>query len=170
MHDNARPLERMVHPGSGRRKPPVFNKGRQLDDRAFEEVRQLLGDRPLRRDLLIEHLHLVQDHFGCLSGRTSRRWARTWELAMAEVSRSPRSTPISTCSRGTSAPPSALTVGVCEALSFGGGDASDETLPSGRPRVRVIRAPCIGRCEQAPAAMVGQRASRPATLEAASRT
>jgi len=51
-------------PGSGRRKPPRTPKGRQVDPRALEEVRALLGERPRRPDLLIEHLHLIQDRYG----------------------------------------------------------------------------------------------------------
>jgi formate dehydrogenase len=57
------------HPGSGRRKASAFPKGRQVDVRALTEVRELLGSRPRERDLLIEHLHLLQDRFGHLSAR-----------------------------------------------------------------------------------------------------
>src|SRR5688572_26104329 len=85
VHESARPLDRMIHPGSGRRKPPVFNKGRQLDDRAVEEVQKLLGDRPRQRDLLIEYLHLIQDHFGCLYARHLHALAEQLRLPMAEV-------------------------------------------------------------------------------------
>ena len=54
-------------PAAGRRRPGRTPKGRQVDPRALEEVRSLLGSRPRRRDLLIEHLHLIQDHRGHLS-------------------------------------------------------------------------------------------------------
>src|SRR5579883_1794281 len=55
------------HPGSGRRGTGFFPKGRQVDPVALDEVRALLGDRPRRRDLLIEHLHLIQDKYHALS-------------------------------------------------------------------------------------------------------
>ncbi len=59
-----------------RRKPPRTPKGRQVDPAALEDVRALLTDRPRRRDLLIEHLHLIQDHYGYLVRRASRRARR----------------------------------------------------------------------------------------------
>ena len=61
--------DRRIHPGSGRRRGPTTPKGRQVDPAALAEVQALLGDRERRRDLLIEHLHLLQDHFGCLHAR-----------------------------------------------------------------------------------------------------
>ena len=61
--------DRNIHPGSGRRKTREFPKGRQVDLHSLEEVRSLLGDRSRQPDLLIEHLHLLQDRFGCLHAR-----------------------------------------------------------------------------------------------------
>src|SRR5438270_576044 len=61
--------DRRIHPGSGRRRGPDQPKGRQVDPTALAEVQELLGERERRRDLLIEHLHLLQDHFGCLHAR-----------------------------------------------------------------------------------------------------
>ena len=85
-------------PGSGRRnRPRRTPKGRQVDPQALDEVRALLGDRPRRRDLLIEHLHLIQDEYGYISGRASRRARRRDEAARRPRStRSRPSTPIST--------------------------------------------------------------------------
>src|SRR3546814_976832 len=80
-----RPFERQIHPGSGRRKAPKTPKGRQLDFEASEEVKALLGDRPRRPDLLIEHLHLIQDRYGHLAARHLRALAEEMNLPMAAV-------------------------------------------------------------------------------------
>ena len=73
------------HPGSGRRKARYTEKGRQVDPAAREQIRDLLGDEPRRPDLLIEHLHKIQDHFGCLAARHLAALAAEMRLAMAEV-------------------------------------------------------------------------------------
>lgn len=70
---------------SGRGKGRVTPKGRQLDDQAWEEVKALLGDRPRRRDLLIEFLHLIQDKYRCLSAAHLRALAEEMRLSQAEV-------------------------------------------------------------------------------------
>ncbi|HEY5598249.1 MAG TPA: NAD(P)H-dependent oxidoreductase subunit E, partial [Kiloniellales bacterium] len=80
-----RPLERAIHPGSGRRRAAPFPKGRQLDPAARKEVRALLGDGPRRRDLLIEYLHLIQDRYHALSVRHLQALAAETNLPMAEV-------------------------------------------------------------------------------------
>jgi len=80
-----RPFERQIHPGSGRRKALKTPKGRQLDPQAQADVQGLLGDRPRRSDLLIEHLHLIQDSFGHLSARHLRALADEMKLPMAAV-------------------------------------------------------------------------------------
>src|SRR5437763_15066363 len=72
-------------PGSGRRRPPKTPKGRQGDPRSLDEVRALLGERPRRRDLLIEHLHLIQDRYGQLSAAHLAALANEMRLALAEV-------------------------------------------------------------------------------------
>ncbi|MBT7504897.1 MAG: NADH-quinone oxidoreductase subunit F, partial [Rhodospirillales bacterium] len=76
---------RKIHPGSGRRKAPIYNKGRQVDPQASEDIQILLGDRPRRRDLLIEHLHLIQDKFGHLSAQHLAALAAEMGISMAEV-------------------------------------------------------------------------------------
>src|SRR3546814_17169971 len=80
-----RPFERQIHPGSGRRKAPKTPKGRQLDFEASEEVKALLGDRPRRPDLLIEHLPLIQDSYGHLAARHLPALAEEMNLPMAAV-------------------------------------------------------------------------------------
>src|ERR1700730_6741797 len=72
--------------GLGRRtRPRKTPKGRQVDPAALDEVRALLGERERRRDLLIEHLHLLQDHFGCLYARHLAALAEEMRLALVEV-------------------------------------------------------------------------------------
>ena len=77
--------DRRIHPGSGRRRGPTAPKGRQVDPAALAEVQSLLGDRERRRDLLIEHLHLLQDQFGCLHARHLVALAEEMRLALAEI-------------------------------------------------------------------------------------
>jgi len=77
--------DRRIHPGSGRRRGGNEPKGRQVDPAALSEVQALLGERERRRDLLIEHLHLLQDHFGCLHARHLAALAEEMRLALVEV-------------------------------------------------------------------------------------
>ncbi|MGH6948436.1 MAG: NADH-quinone oxidoreductase subunit F, partial [Kiloniellales bacterium] len=77
--------KRSIHPGAGRRKAPFFPKGRRLEPEAREEVRALLGERPRGRDLLIEHLHLIQDRYGHLAAGHLQALAEEMRLPMAEV-------------------------------------------------------------------------------------
>ena len=77
--------ERRNHPGSGRRKAPIYNKGRTLDQTALDEVMAVLGERPRNRDLLIEFLHLIQDRYSCLSADHLQALAQEMRLPMAEV-------------------------------------------------------------------------------------
>ena len=141
--------------GRGRATP----KGRQYEDAALAEVRALLGDRPRRRDLLIEHLHLIQDAHGHLSARHLRALAEEMRLSMAEVWE------VATfydhfdpCREDDPVPP-ALTIRVCDSLSceLAGSEALMAALEEGvdPAAVRVLRAPCMGRCDVAPVAEVG---------------
>jgi len=134
-------------------------KGRQVDPTARDEVRALLRDDPRRRDLLIEYLHRVQDLYGHLSARHLVALADEMKLAMTEVYE------VATfyhhfdvVKQGEAAPP-AITVRVCDSISCEMAGANDllAKLPAilGKD-VRVLHAPCIGRCEAAPAAVVGQ--------------
>src|SRR5256885_15578821 len=72
-------------PASGRRRPPRTPKGRQVEPQALAEVCALLGERPRRRDLLIEHLHLIQDRYGHLSAANLTALAQEMKLALTEV-------------------------------------------------------------------------------------
>jgi len=144
-------------------------KGRMVDPVAAEEVRRLLGTASLARDQLIEHLHRLQDHFGHLSARHLAALAREMSLAQTEVYEvASFYHHFDLVKEGGSAPP-ALTVRVCDSLSCemaGAGDLLHRLPKILGPNVRVIAAPCIGRCEQAPAVAVGQHPVAQATCEA----
>lgn len=143
-------------------------KGRQLDPHALMQVRQLLGTASRQRDLLIEHLHRIQDHFGHLSVAHLTALAQEMHLAQTEVYEVASFYHHFDVVREGQATPAALTVRICDGLSCEIAGAADllATLPAlTGSEVRVISAPCIGRCEQAPAAMVGQNALPYATCE-----
>ena len=124
-------------------------------------MRVLLGDEPRRPDLLIEHLHKLQDSFGCLSAAHLAALAQEMRLAQTEVYEvASFYHHFDIVKEGEAAPP-ALTVRVCDSLSceLAGARELLAKLPAllGQ-EVRVIAAPCVGRCEQAPVAVVGQNA------------
>lgn len=151
--------------GRGARPHP---KGRQVDGVALNEVRELLGTRPRRRDLLIEHLHLVQDRHGCLSAAHLAALADEMGLAMAEVYEVATFYAHFDVVKEGSPPPPGLTVRVCDSLSceLMGAQALLSALTERHaPEVRVVRAPCMGRCEQAPVAQVGRHHVGQATPE-----
>jgi formate dehydrogenase len=138
-------------------------KGRQVDAASLDEVRALLGPRPEdghARDLLIEHLHRLNDHWHGLQPRHLAALAQEMNLPMAEVFEVASFYHHFEILKDGEAGP-ALTVRVCDGLPCEMAGARDllQRLPALLgPQVRVIPAPCIGRCEQAPAAQVGQRA------------
>ena len=141
--------------GKGRKTP----KGRQVDDEALAEVRALLGDRPRRRDLLIEHLHLIQDANGHLSAAHLRALAEEMRLAQAEVYEVATFYAHFDVVKESETPPPALTIRVCDSLSceLAGAEALQAALEDGMDpaRVRVVRAPCMGRCDTAPVLEIG---------------
>ena len=134
-------------------------RGRKPGAQAREEVRALLGDASRQRDLLIEHLHKLQDHFGHLSAPHLAALADEMRLAQSEVYEVASFYHHFDIVKEGDEAPQALTVRVCDGLSceLAGAQQLLAKLPAllGR-EVRVIPAPCIGRCEQAPAAVVGQ--------------
>jgi formate dehydrogenase len=155
-------------PVSKIRRPRRTPKGRQVDPAAREEVARLLEGAPLDREYLIENLHRIQDRHGHLSAAHLAALAEAMKLAQAEVYE------VATfyhhfdvVKEGETAPPQ-LTVRVCETLScaMAGAEKLLEKLPAlVGPNVRVIAAPCIGRCAEAPAVCVGQNAFGHATVE-----
>ena len=143
-------------------------KGRTVDPRAQDEVRALLGAAPRRRDLLIEFLHRVQDAHGHLSAAHLAALAQEMRLSMAEVYEVATFYHHFAVVKEGDAPPPPVTVRVCETLSCQMAGADAVLAAAAKrcgPGVRVIGAPCIGRCEHAPAAVVGQRPVDHATVE-----
>jgi formate dehydrogenase len=169
-----RPLERMIHPGSGRRRTPPQPKGRQPDPQTTDEVRDLLGDRPREHDLLIEHLHLLQDTHGCLHARHLQALAEEMRLPMAAVYEVASFYAHFDIVMDGEPAPAPLTIRVCDSITCEMNGAREilEKLPQAvGERVRVVRAPCMGRCAEAPVAEVGHgfvdRADIPKLVEAA---
>ena len=159
--------DRRIHPGSGRRRGPDHPKGRQVDPAALADVQALLGDCERRRDLLIEHLHLLQDHFGCLHSRHLAALAEEMRLALVEVYEVASFYAHFDIVMEGEAPPPAITVRVCDSLSCElAGSAQLLTgleirLGDG---VRVVRAPCMGGCHRAPVVAIGHALHESATI------
>src|SRR5580704_8664015 len=154
--------------GGGQGRVRSTPKGRQVDPQSREEVAAVLGASPRRRDLLIEHLHKIQDRFACLSARHLVALADEMKMAMAEVYE------VATfyhhfdvVKEGETRPP-VMTVRVCDSIACE--LAGSENLLARLPAllgsgVRVLLAPCVGRCETAPVAVVGQNPIPQATAE-----
>src|SRR6266571_8913658 len=154
--------------GAGRKRPQKTPKGRQLDMQAVAEVSALLGDRPRRRDLLIEHLHLIQDKYGHLSAAHLAALAAEMKLAQTEVYEVATFYAHFDVVKEDETPPPALTVRVCDSLScaMAGSEKLVRTLPNRLgPDVRVVRAPCMGACDRAPVCAVGHVQVTGATAE-----
>ncbi|MCH9020060.1 MAG: NAD(P)H-dependent oxidoreductase subunit E [Proteobacteria bacterium] len=153
-------VHRYRHPGSSKRTARVTNRGRQVDDTARAEVRALLGDRPRDRDLLIEHLHLIQDRYRHISAAHLAALAEEMRIPMAEAYEVATFYAHFDVVKEGETPPPPLTVRVCDSLTceMMGAKALLDELP-GRlgAKVRVVRAPCMGRCHSAPVAEVGHR-------------
>jgi len=141
--------------GKGRHHP----KGRQIEDPALKEVRRLLGDRPRRRDHLIEFLHLIQDAHGHLSAAHLAALAEEMRLAQTEVYEVATFYAHFDVVKEGETPPPALTIRVCDSLSceLAGAQSLKAALESGcDPKaVRIVRAPCMGRCDAAPVLEIG---------------
>ena len=151
--------------GKGRHTP----KGRQVEDQAWDEVRALLGDSPRRRDLLIEFLHLIQDEYGHLSAAHLRALAEEMRMAQAEVYEVATFYAHFDVVREGEVPPPALTIRVCDSLSceLAGAQQLKQALEDGLDpsEVRVLRAPCMGRCDTAPVLEIGHNHIDHATPE-----
>ena len=142
-------------PGKGRKTP----KGRQVSDTAITEVHLLLGDRPRERHLLIEFLHLIQDRYGHLSLAHMAALAEELRLSQTEVYEVATFYAHFDVVHEDETPPPALTIRVCDSLAceLAGADALNEALQDGLDpaEVRVLRAPCMGRCDTAPVLEIG---------------
>jgi formate dehydrogenase len=152
-----------------KRKSRGHPKGRPRDLQALAEMRALLGDAPRRRDLLVEFLHRVQDRYGHISAAHVVALAEELRLAQTEVYEVATFYHHFDVVKEGETPPPALTVRVCETLScqMAGAEALMAACAAANwPDVRVIGAPCIGRCERAPAAVVGRNPVDRATVSA----
>src|SRR5262245_4525496 len=149
---------RAIHPGSGRRKAAPFPRGRVLKDAEVAAVRAILGERPRERALLIEYLHLIQDKEGCLPEGQLHALAEELKIPMAEVYEVATFYAHFDVVAESEPRPPKVTIRVCDSLSCmlaGAERLLAEMEASNLTGVRVVRAPCIGSCDTAPAAEVG---------------
>jgi formate dehydrogenase beta subunit len=152
--------ERAIHPGAGRRKATPYPRGRVLKENEVAAVRTILGEAPRERALLIEYLHLIQDSEGCLREGHLHALAEELRIPMAEVYEVATFYAHFDVVGEGEEPPPAVTIRVCDSLScmLAGAERLLTELQSQRlPDIRVLRAPCIGSCDTAPAAEVGHR-------------
>src|SRR5438876_10108219 len=144
-------------------------RGRRVDEGALADVQRLLGAQSREPDMLIEHLHKIQDSFGCLSAAHLAALAQEMRLAQTEVYEVATFYHHFDVVKEGESPPAALTVRVCDGLACemaGARGLLAQLAALLGKDVRVIAAPCIGRCEQAPAAVVGQNPVPRATCDA----
>jgi formate dehydrogenase len=152
----------------GSRRARATPKGRPVDPEALGEVQALLGDEPRSRDHMIEHLHKIQDRYGCLSAAHLVALARELRLAPTEVYEVATFYHHFDVMKEGDAAPAKLTVRVCDSIACelaGAGELLNSLRQSLGADVRVITAPCVGRCEQAPVAVVGQNPVARANVE-----
>src|SRR6202011_5206780 len=158
MSHDVQQVRSFEHPGEGRKRAKSTPKGRQIDPKAAEQIALLLGDRPRRRDLLIEHLHLIQDKYHQISAAHLAALAYEMKLSFAEEFET--STFYFHFDVGKEVEPdiAPLTIRVCDSLTcamLGAEKLLHELQNTAGPGIRVVRAPCVGRCDTAPAAEVG---------------
>src|SRR5665213_811885 len=158
---------RSIHPGAGRRRGRNLPRGRQVEPDALAEVQALLGPLPRQRDLLIEYLHLLQDHYGCLHARHLAALAQDMKLALVEVYEvASFYAHFDIVMDGEPAPP-ALTVRVCDSLTcalLGAEELLADLTDKLGAGVRVVRAPCMGGCHNAPVTAIGHALHEHATV------
>lgn len=159
MSEDTGTVRRFAHPGRGRNVARGVPKGRQVDPQAKVEIEGLLGTRSRQRDLLIEHLHLVQDTYGQISADHLAALADEMSLAFAEVFETATFYAHFDVVKEGEANIPRLTVRVCDSITCAmfGADELVETLQRelASDAVRVVRAPCVGLCDHAPAVEVG---------------
>ncbi|MTI08637.1 NADH-ubiquinone oxidoreductase-F iron-sulfur binding region domain-containing protein [Curvivirga aplysinae] len=161
-------VNRFRSPGFGRRKAVPHPKGRQLNSTAHDEVLELLSEDSRQRNMLIENLHLIQDKFGHLSAAHLHALAHEMRLSQAEVYEVASFYAHFDIVLEDEVAPPPLTIRVCDSLSCEMKGAQDllRNLPDAAGQeVRVLRAPCMGRCHQAPVAEVGHNHVTDATVE-----
>lgn len=154
--------------GKNLKLPRAVGKGRQVDPKALSEVQALLGDESRQEDLLIEHLHKIQDKFHYISAAHLVALAREMKLSKAEVYEVATFYHHFDVIKEEGSAPPALTVRVCESLTceMKGAHSLIESLESALgDEVRVQKVPCIGRCNSAPVAVVGMNPIEGATAD-----
>ena len=168
MSSNSQEPHRASHPGRGRFKAVPHLKGRQTDPAALAEIQALLGDRPRDHDQLIEHLHLIQDSHRCLAPDHMVALAHEMKLSLTEVYETATFyAHFDVLTDDEPAPPD-VTIRVCDSLTCEmlGAEALIAGLEKElKGKVRVVRAPCMGGCDVAPAAEVGHNQIPHATVE-----
>ncbi len=159
---------RPIPPGSGRRRSPYFPKGRLLKPEEREAVGAILGSLPRRRDMLIEYLHLIQDREKCLPAGLLHALAEELRIPMAEVYEvASFYAHFDIVKDGEERPPT-TTIRVCDSLSCalaGAEPLIGRLEATAGANIRVVRAPCMGRCDTAPVCEVGHRHVDHATQE-----
>src|ERR1700761_986425 len=144
MSHDVQQVRTFEHPGEGRRRAKSTPKGRQIDPQAAEEMARLLGDRPRRRDLLIEHLHLIQDSYRQISAAHLAALAEEMKLSFAEVFETATFyAHFDVVKEGEAGIPP-LTIRVCDSLTcamLGGEKLLKDLQEKAGPGIRVVRAP-----------------------------
>ena len=166
-------VKRHSHPGRGGR-GATHPKGRQLEPKAHDQILDLLGDDLRNRDLLIEYLHLIQDKYGCLSAEHLVALAEEMKIALTEVYEVATFYAHFDVVNAETKPPPPITIRVCDSVTcemFGAEELISNLSKDIPTEIRILRAPCMGACDKAPAAAVGHAQFAPATasvvLEAA---
>jgi len=168
MSQEAQITTRRIHPGSGRRRGRDQPKGRQVEPIALAEVQALLGNAPRRRDLLIEFLHLLQDRYHCLHVRHLAALAAEMKLALVEVYEVASFYAHFDIVMDDEKPPPELTVRVCDSLTcelLGAQNLLAQLPGKLGAKVRVVRAPCMGGCHNAPVVAIGHALHEHATVD-----
>src|SRR5579872_4459605 len=158
MSQDVHKVRAFEHPGQGRKRAKSTPKGRQVDQGALDEIEALLGNRPRQRDMLIEYLHLIQDKYHQISAAHLAALAEEMKLSFAEVFETATFyAHFDIVKEGEPHVPP-LTIRVCDSLTcamLGGEKLLADLQAKSGPGIRVVRAPCVGRCDTAPAAEVG---------------
>src|SRR3989440_5945281 len=158
MSHDVQQVRSFEHPGEGRKRAKSTPKGRQVDPTAAHEIELLLGDRPRRRDLLIEHLHLIQDNYRQITAAHLAALADEMKLSFAEVFETATFYAHFDVVKEGGPDIAPLTIRVCDSLTcamMGAEKLLEDLQSAAGPGIRVVRAPCVGGCDTAPAAEVG---------------
>ena len=150
-----------IHPGSGRRKALEFNKGRQSDDQSLDDLKNLIPNEYFRqRDMLIESLHLIQDRYKCLKPKHLTALSELTNLPLTEIYETASFYAHFDIYKEDDLTPPDTTIRVCDGITceMNGCKSLEKDLKDNLDsNVRVVRAPCMGRCHQAPVVEVGKK-------------